>query len=137
MKIIFLAGKKNVGKTTTMRMLFNILTKNKKVNTTKIPGTSAKDFHCIFKYKNKNVAIFSAGDVLRLIFLGIFIYSQADYLIMPFNVGGKQKAEIISYFKKYNSTRLIIKTVCQKGASKIIKDKANLKDCNAIIKEIK
>ena len=136
MKIIFLIGKKNCGKTTTMLQLYDLLTNSMKNKPVKNKLTR-KDFHCEFIYKKRRVAIFSAGDTLGLILSAIFKYSEADYLILPFSEGGRHKAKILADFKKNKQHTSINKVVCKMGTNKAAITIANANDCKKINNAIK
>jgi len=134
MKIILLAGRKNSGKTTTMHKVYDFLSAATKTKPKKNPISikMPKDFHCEFTYKKNRVALFSSGDTLHLLLEGIFIYSDADYLIIPFSTGGAIKTKVLSSFRACKNQIPINKTVSPKNAAKTVQDKANDKDCKSI-----
>jgi len=139
MKIILLSGDKHCGKTTTLTMVYDTLTKgmNQKPNVNCIKPK--KDFHCSFTYKKKNkeVAIVTFGDVLYLFIEMIIFYCTVDYLIIAFSKGGIIKSKVLNFFRKCKQHTCFDKTVSKIGTTKAIKDKANLIDCNKIINAIK
>jgi hypothetical protein len=141
MKIILLTGSPHCGKTSTMENVYEDLTKNMKNKPIKepIPKTAQKDFQCQMTYKNKKIAIFSAGDSLILILMAIFKYSEVDYLILPFSQGKKEgdKAKIIKNFIAVKQHTHINKMVCKKSASSKDKETANKNDCKKIITALK
>jgi len=78
MEIILLSGGNCCGKTTTLTMVYDTLTKgmNPKPEKILINPRIKKDFHCSFtcKEKNKKVAIVTFGDVLYLFIEMIILY---------------------------------------------------------------
>jgi len=137
MKIIFLSGKKQCGKTSTLTKLYNELTKSmKKPPKKNYLFGEKKDFHCVFTYKNKEIAIYTSGDSMPIILEAVFLYSYVDRLIMAFNTDGPTKTWLYNNFRLYKHNKNIKKTVCKKGAPKTDKDNANLNDCKEIIKAI-
>jgi hypothetical protein len=139
MKIILLIGRKNCGKTKTLTEVYNTLTNGMKTLPPKkrIAKNSKKDFYCDFTYKKKKIAIYTAGDSLPLLLKAVFLYSNVDYLIMPFSNGGKIKTQLLSYFKKYCvKQKYIDKTLYRKVKNKITNPSANITDCKKIISKI-
>jgi len=143
MKIIILAGNQGTGKSPTMEILYNFLTHDMKNKPIQNPiNDSKKDFHCVFEYKEKKVAIYSAGDTLILLFMAIFIYRDVDCLILPFSISKKGIVDLIDEIKNNKHDKMapvykiIPKTECDKNASEKDKDDANIHDCSIIIKAI-
>jgi molybdopterin-guanine dinucleotide biosynthesis protein len=138
MKIILLTGPSSCGKTTTMTKLYDELTRGmiKKPAKRPIPKTGKKDFQCDFTYKNKKIAVFSAGDTILLLLMALFTYSDVDCLIAAFNQGGNIKTEIIAAFNATHKHTQIRKTVRARTASYTDKDAANDNDCRTIINAI-
>ena len=60
-KIIFLLGENNSGKTTTLNLVYNTIANN----SPRIPIQygSKTDFESMFIYNNQHVAIYSLGDI--------------------------------------------------------------------------
>jgi len=133
MKLILLNGNKNCGKTTTLIMLYNLLTGKMKKKPKKNPIFNKKDFHCVFTYKKKTIAIVTTGDTLLIILKMIFLYIYVDCLIIAYNTGTPTKENILTCFKQKTNFK---KTVCKKSVSKTVKYNANLKDCKKIINAI-
>lgn len=65
MKLIVLRGDKHQGKTTTIRLVYDILLfEGAKITTPRTPGRNTDDFETILEHNNQRIAICSAGDVL-------------------------------------------------------------------------
>ncbi len=68
MKVIVLQGMENTGKTTTMNVVYALLSPlATMVEERKAEGGDRKDFSCILNYKGKIVALFSLGDEFKYI----------------------------------------------------------------------
>jgi hypothetical protein len=139
MKIIYLSGDRHCGKTTTLSRLYDEMTKNMKTKPKKnIENPKMKkDFYSVFTYKKKIIVIVTFGDALVTILRMIFMYSYVDYLIIAFSKKGSTSLKVLRLIQNYKHNIHIKKTVCKKGVSKDVQEKANLLDCKKIIKAIK
>ena len=84
MKIIVIKGKKNIGKTTTIRHIFETLIDKKAVVKDFEPiGHWYNDFFATLEYKGKTIVINSLGDLIDTVRGGrkIAIDNNADILI--------------------------------------------------------
>ena len=88
-KTIMIEGKSNVGKTTILNYVFDILCSNGAtyIEDKKPLGSEPQDFSCIIDYNGKKVAFFTMGDSSREISKAIDKYKDCDYLICAFNTG--------------------------------------------------
>jgi len=136
MKIILLSGDPNTGKTTTFHTLYDQLTQGIKNPPPKQGGKKRGDFHCVLKYKGKQVALHSHGDIMHIVYRAIIMYSEVDYLILAHSIGGREMNRIRNAVLKYTQHCLISKTVSKSTISKQIWNANNLKDCQKIIKAI-
>ena len=90
MKIIFLRGKHNCGKTTTFNLLYDELC-NKGAEVLEpqstLPGRD--DFECILKYNNKKIALFSLGDYgfAPSSAIGYYTREECDILVVAYSLG--------------------------------------------------
>jgi tRNA uridine 5-carbamoylmethylation protein Kti12 len=126
MKIILLSGKPNTGKSTTLNLLYDKLTKNGVTNiiTNKsiLGNPVQKDFECVVTYNNKNIAIFSMGDYYGPFIDAIIKYSNCYALILAYNeTFAKKLDKIIGSY----SHHCVIK-----------KSSSNVNDCEKIIAEL-
>jgi len=134
MNIILLTGRPHCGKTTTLTMVYDSLTNTMNPKPTKFPINNRNDFHSVFTYKKKRVAIYTAGDSFPLLLKAVFLYSDVDCLIMPFSVNGTLKTQVLTFFTtNCRQQTYINKTVSPNGANKTVKNNDNLTDCNRII----
>ena len=65
MKLIVLRGGPNEGKTTTLRLVYDILLfQGARIVVPRAPGRNTYDFKTVLEYEEKRIAIYSAGDLL-------------------------------------------------------------------------
>lgn len=82
MKIILLSGKSNCGKTRAMNMVYDEMKKvSKELMPKKQVGGNVDDFETVMLYNNKNIALFSMGDILKEIIHAIKKYMEMDIKI--------------------------------------------------------
>jgi Cdc6-like AAA superfamily ATPase len=129
MKIILLSGKPDSGKTSTMHLVYNKITK--KVIQKKDYINKNKDFESVVEYKNKKVAICSGGDYLCYCREKIIEYTNVDYLIIGYS--DKFSDSLADKISEYSHHCVIKKTLAVKN----LQLQANKKDCNNIISHIK
>jgi tRNA uridine 5-carbamoylmethylation protein Kti12 len=138
MKIILLTGKPKSGKTATFKVLYNKMTQGMAEKPIKKRILNSRyDFECEMKYNDKEVALFSLGDIMYMVYEAIIKYSEKDYLILAHSQGGSQMDRIKESVKKYKQHCVIDKTVSKPNASQQTKDADNMKDCQRIIAAIK
>ena len=89
MKVIFLKGKHNCGKTTTLNMLYDALKEKAEVVEPRkeLPGKG--DFECVLKYNNIKIAIFSLGDYgfAPGAAIGYYTRAKCDILVVAYSLG--------------------------------------------------
>jgi Cdc6-like AAA superfamily ATPase len=86
MKMIILNGEPHTGKTTTLHAVFEEIAKGINPPPAKTPFGDQDDFDAAVLYKEKRVAIFSAGDNLCFIKCAIYKYAtQCDVLILAYS----------------------------------------------------
>lgn len=124
MKIIFLRGKHNCGKTTTINLLYDVLCdKGAEVVEPQRALPSKNDFECILKYKNKKIALFSLGDFTfaPASAIGYYTRAECDVLVVAYSL--RNSICNNSLFEKRYPTPIFI-------------DKESLRDDSDAIKEI-
>ena len=108
MKIIFLKGKHNCGKTTTLNLLYDTLKETAKViePRRKLPGKG--DFECVLQYNNKKVAIFSLGDYsfAPAVAIGYYTRAKCDILVLAYSLS--KYIHKNGLFEKYYSHEHVI-----------------------------
>jgi len=132
MKIILLTGNHKTGKSTTFDVLYNMLTKCMKNPPVKQPirTGSPEDFQCVIKYKCKKIALYSHGDTLYLIHEAIIRYSEVDYLVLAFSLGGADYQQVLNFIVNNCPQHTVInKTVSTNAANQVADNKI---DCAAI-----
>lgn len=82
-KVIGIIGESKVGKTTTLKELFDKLNE---LNATIVDnkqqvGEDERDFSCVFSFHGKEIAIFTMGDVVKDLKKAFRTYSNRDFLI--------------------------------------------------------
>ena len=79
MKVVFLHGEHNSGKTTTINELYyRLLLEGAKVIEPKKNLPAKDDFECILEFQNKRIALFSLGDYMYAIGAAIGYYTMAN-----------------------------------------------------------
>lgn len=82
MKIIVIKGNPNSGKTTSIRLVYDLLLyKGAKIDKPRNSGKTYADFDTELLYKEKRVAISSVGDVLKNIHKTLNRHKDCDILI--------------------------------------------------------
>jgi hypothetical protein len=127
MKIILLMGPPRSQKTTTLNMLYALLTQGLSNPPPKmlIQNIPAPDFECVIPYNGKNVAIFSMGDILYRTYDAIIKYCPiADVLIIAHSTSGNGKMRLFTSVNAYPQHYVVVKTTnnaadCQNIISKI------------------
>lgn len=79
MKVVFLHGEHNSGKTTTINKLYDqLLSKGAKVIEPRknLPGKD--DFECVLELNNRTIALFSLGDYMYAIGAAIGYYTRVN-----------------------------------------------------------
>ena len=89
MKVIFLKGRHNCGKTTTLNLLYDALKENSEIIEPRRELPGREDFECVLKYDNKKIAIFSLGDYWFAPGAAIGYYAKAkcDILVVAYSLG--------------------------------------------------
>ena len=134
MKIIFLEGKPNTGKTTTLGIVYDLITNGMNPLPTKTPlGGDQNDFECIVNYNGQNVAIYTMGDFSTYLSKAITKYDNqgCDVFICALS-NNNLKIRARNKIKKYNNIK-VSKTL----KSDILSEhQANTQDANIIINHI-
>ncbi|MBR2367883.1 MAG: hypothetical protein IKA81_04680 [Alistipes sp.] len=82
MKIIVIKGNPNSGKTTSIRLVYDLLLyKGAKIDKPRNSGKTYADFDTELLYNGKNIAISSAGDLLKNIHKTVSDHDGCDILI--------------------------------------------------------
>ncbi len=127
-KIIFLLGENNSGKTTTLNLVYNTIANN----SPRIPIQygSKTDFESMFIYNNQHVAIYSLGDIQYKVIDAIDKYTKlhTDVLIIAYNLKFKKP---LSKLRQNNTFIQINKTFDRNNQFQV-----NQNDCNNIIANI-
>lgn len=92
MKIIVLEGKGNVGKTSTLNVLYYDIIAEGAVMSPRIPlGGDANDFESIGDFNGEKIAIYTMGDFSSTLRTAIYNYSAlgVDILICAINTNSK------------------------------------------------
>ena len=89
MKVIFLKGKHNCGKTTTLNLLYDALMGKAKVVEPRKELPGKEDFECVLEYNNKKIAIFSLGDYgfAPGAAIGYYTRAKCDILVVAYSLG--------------------------------------------------
>lgn len=108
MKVILIIGKGNVGKTTSLNVIYDILLNNNEtfiIIPPKQEGANPKDFSSVINYKGKSIAFFTMGDKARIVKKAIINYNSYDYVICTCNLNFK--ATINSIKNKYDASIIL------------------------------
>ena len=126
MRIIILTGKSHSHKTTTLNLVYTVLTQGMKQLPIRhhIQYGSQNDFECEFQYNGKLVAIFSLGDVFKRVIDAIIRYAHVDVLILALSDQGA----IVQNFKHSIAT-CVKHYVHQKTAN-------DTQDCATIVSKV-
>lgn len=130
MKVIMLIGDKDSGKTTTLNMVYDYLTKvveTKIIRSKTQLGGDPKDFECVLDYQGMKVAIFSMGDNIYDIIHAMSYYEGNESNILI--VANRNKVYARKRLKRYPGSVEIMKTMP-------LSDASNKADMQAIIAEI-
>lgn len=111
MKLLKIQGQKNIGKTTTIRHIFETLIDNKAiVKDFKPMGRWYNDFFAVLAYKDKTIVINSLGDLIDTVRGGkiIAVDNNADILITAWNVDLDKKYKYEDEFPSaaFNTTTI-------------------------------
>ena len=141
MKIIMLAGQENTGKSTTFNLLYDAIVSEigeKGIIKPKetLGNPKNKDFECLIRYKEKNIALFSMGDYDDICFKAIVKYSNCDTLVLAYST--KFPVKLDNLVKESVEVSGIKNCVIEKTvtADKTNQEEYNNADCNRIIEEI-
>ena len=132
MKVIMLLGVSNIGKTTTINEVYNALAGKNGENII-CPKTgftgSPKDFECVLKYKEKQIALFSLGDLSREVTQAMCYYDnmKCDILVCACNINRLMPQR---YLARYPGSQIIQKSIANQKAEEY---KENKEDANKII----
>ncbi|PBC74587.1 hypothetical protein SAMN02745108_02421 [Fibrobacter intestinalis] len=105
MKIILLAGNANVGKTSTMNIVYDRLIREGAILDKGTPPEQSekrkKDFECVLLYKGQKVAVHSEGDFLNECFEAIERFREsADILVLACRK--RMRAKLEERIKKFS-----------------------------------
>lgn len=115
MTVITIKGQKNIGKTTSIRQIFEaLIDKNAVVKDFRPMGHWFNDFFAVLEYKNKTIVINSLGDLIDTVRGGreIAIDNNADILITAWNVDLDKKYNYEVEFPSNNFTTTPIDQTC-------------------------
>lgn len=129
MKIIMLSGAPNSGKTTTLNLVYDHLTKIAGANIIRPKtrlGGDPKDFECELDYKGRNIVFYTMGDFRHLLRQQIVNYAAkaVDILI----VANSGFPSVVMDAHKYPGSVILVKTVSTSNMTG-----ANQADMQAII----
>lgn len=130
MKIIALFGLSNTGKTTTIKLVYNMVLQQGGMTTQKKPlGGDPNDFLDIVLWKNIKIVFFSMGDNSTALANAIYNYREqnCDLMICSLSIG-TPKVRANNALNRFNATR-INKTIVSQTNLEI---NANMNDAQTI-----
>jgi hypothetical protein len=134
MKIIVLQGMPNLGKTTTLNLVWDTLINNGGTSTNRQPlGGDPNDFSDIVAFNNQMVAFYTMGDYSNYLANGIYDYSiqNCALLICALSINTPKVRANNAIIKFVNV--IINKTI---ASSQLTEQRANTSDANKIVGSI-
>jgi tRNA uridine 5-carbamoylmethylation protein Kti12 len=109
MKIIIVTGDSRTGKTTTLAKDFRCWLQCQEAEEISVQPTGNNDYEGVFKYKEKTIAVHSAGDAYYLVVYAIAKYADKDILVLAGNTNMPTIANLVEVIKENKTHCVLVK----------------------------